>query len=307
MSSGTLARRRAGGRHKKRRGRPAGLWADAWHDLRRRPMFVASVILIGVLLLMAAWPSLFTSIDPFDARTCELRLARQTPTPGHPFGRDNQGCDLFARTVYGARNSIVIGMLTTLATAVIGGLLGLLAAFHSRWADAVLSRVTEIFFAIPAILGALLIASTFRDSEVDSILLVVFALTILGWPMAFRIMRAAVITAMSQDFVTAARALGAGPWRIMTRHLLPNALAPVIVISTINLGGFIAAEAALSFLGVGVRSPDISWGLMIAEARDRFQYAPLPLVFPALFLSVTVLAFIMLGDAVRDALDPKLR
>jgi ABC-type dipeptide/oligopeptide/nickel transport system permease subunit len=125
--------------------------------------------------------------------------------------------------------------------------------------------------------------------------------------MVFRIMRAAVITAKSQDFVVAARALGAGAGRIMFRHLLPNSLAPVIVVATINLGTFIAAEAALSFLGVGVQSPDISWGLMIADARNRFLEAPLPLVFPAVFLSVTVLAFIMMGDAVRDALDPKLR
>src|SRR5690606_11715597 len=116
-----------------------------------------------------------------------------------------------------------------------------------------------------------------------------------------------VITARSQDFVLAAKALGASQARIMFRHLLPNAIAPVIVIATINLGVFIAAEAALSYLGVGVQSPDISWGLMIADARNRFLEAPLPLVFPAVFLSITVLAFIMLGDAVRDALDPKLR
>jgi oligopeptide transport system permease protein len=130
---------------------------------------------------------------------------------------------------------------------------------------------------------------------------------VLGWPMVYRIMRAAVITAKSQDFVVAAKALGAGSGRIMFRHLLPNSLASVIVVATINLGTYIAAEAALSFLGVGVQSPDISWGLMIADARDRFITAPLPLVFPALFLSITVLAFIMMGDAVRDALDPKLR
>ncbi|MFC7592333.1 ABC transporter permease [Nonomuraea antimicrobica] len=135
----------------------------------------------------------------------------------------------------------------------------------------------------------------------------IIALAVLGWPMTYRIMRAAVITAKSQDFVVAARALGAGAGRIMFRHLLPNSLAPVIVVATINLGSFIAAEAALSFLGVGVQSPDISWGLMIADARNRFLEAQLPLVFPAVFLSVTVLAFIMMGDAVRDALDPKLR
>ncbi|TDE55998.1 ABC transporter permease [Nonomuraea mesophila] len=287
-------------------GKPASLWTDAWYDLRRRPMFIISVIIIFILLVMSFWPSLFTSIDPFNARSCDLSTARQGPSPGHLFGRDNLGCDLYSRTIYGARNSIIIGVFTTIVTTLIGSLLGIVAGYRGGAVDAVSSRFTEIFFAIPAILGALLIAATFRG-KANSILLVILALGVLGWPMTYRIMRAAVITAKSQDFVVAARALGAGAGRIMFRHLLPNSLAPVIVVATINLGGFIAAEAALSFLGVGVLSPDISWGLMIADARNRFLEAPLPLVFPAAFLCVTVLAFIMMGDAVRDALDPKLR
>ncbi|TMR30086.1 ABC transporter permease [Nonomuraea zeae] len=291
---------------KTKEAKPASLWTDAWHDLRRKPIFIASCCLIAVLVLMAVWPSLFTSIDPADARTCELATARQLPSSGHLFGRDNLGCDLYARTIYGAANSLKIGISTTIAAAIIGGLTGLVAGFFGGRTDTVASRITEIFFAIPSILGALLIGATFRDSGLG-IWLVVFALTILGWPMTFRIMRAAVITAKGQDFVIAARALGAGSGRIMFRHLLPNALAPVIVIATINLGGFIAAEAALSYLGVGVQPPEISWGLMIADAQPRFLDAPLPLIFPAVFLSITVLAFIMLGDAVRDALDPKLR
>ncbi|MFC4013156.1 ABC transporter permease [Nonomuraea purpurea] len=286
--------------------KPASLWTDAWHDLRRNPVFIISCGIIAVLVVMAVWPSLFSPLDPFDARTCDLVTARQGPSNGHPFGRDNLGCDLYARTVYGAANSLVIGISTTIAAAIIGGLAGLVAGFFGGKTDTVASRITEIFFAIPSILGALLIGSTFRDSGFG-IWLVVAALTILGWPMTFRIMRAAVITAKNQDFVVAAKALGAGSGRIMFRHLLPNALAPVIVITTINLGGFIAAEAALSYLGVGVPPSEISWGLMISDAQRRFLDAPLPLIFPAVFLSITVLAFIMLGDAVRDALDPKLR
>ncbi|WP_336216567.1 ABC transporter permease [Nonomuraea sp. LPB2021202275-12-8] len=293
-------------KHRKKPAKSASLWSDAWHDLRRRPMFIFSLVLISILLVMSFWPSLFTSIDPFDARTCELSTARQGPSPGHLFGRDNLGCDVFARTIYGAKNSILIGVTTTAITALVGGLLGLIAGTRGGLTDTVTSRITEVFFAIPSILGALLITATFRNAGLG-VWIVVIALSILAWPMTFRIMRAAVLTARSQDFVLAARALGAGQSRIMFRHLLPNSVAPVIVVATINLGGFIAAEAALSFLGVGVQSPDISWGLMIADARNRFLEAPLPLVFPAVFLSITVLAFIMLGDAVRDALDPKLR
>ncbi|MEV0151600.1 MULTISPECIES: ABC transporter permease [unclassified Nonomuraea] len=295
-----------GGRRRKKADRPASLWSDAWHDLRRRPMFIFSLVLIAILLIMSFWPSLFTSINPLDARSCDLATARQGPSSGHLFGRDNLGCDVYARTIYGAGNSILIGVSTTVITAVVGGLLGLIAGARGGLTDTVSSRVTEVFFAIPQILGALLITATFRDKGLG-IWIVVIALSVLAWPMTFRIMRAAVITARSQDFVVAARALGASQSRVMFGHLLPNAIAPVIVVATINLGGFIAAEAALSFLGVGVQSPDISWGLMIADARNRFLEAPLPLVFPAVFLSITVLAFIMLGDAVRDALDPKLR
>ncbi|MEV0583850.1 ABC transporter permease [Nonomuraea sp. NPDC050310] len=307
--SSVAAPPQAGGKHqkKKQNDKPASLWSDAWYDLRRKPAFLIAAGLIAILLVMAIWPTLFTSIDPTDARTCDLASARQLPSSGHPFGRDNLGCDVFANTIYAARYSILIGFSATVAVAVIGGLLGMIAAYYSGVTDTVFSRITEIFFAIPGLLGALLIASTFRESGVNSIVLVILALSVLGWPMTFRIMRAAVITAKHQDFVVAAKALGAGPSRVMFRHLLPNAIAPVIVVATINLGGFIAAEAALSFLGVGVQSPDVSWGLMIADARSRFIDAPLPLIFPAVFLSITVLAFIMLGDAVRDALDPKLR
>jgi oligopeptide transport system permease protein len=284
--------------------RPASLWNDAWHDLRRRPLFIAAAVLIGVIMIMAVVPQLFTSVDPYDAASCRLGDARQAPSAAHWFGIDNQGCDTFARTVHGAGNSLLVGLGTTAATVLVGGLLGLVAGFRGGLPDALLSRVTEVFFAIPSVLGALLILAVFRTGTVWTVML---ALAVLAWPMTFRIMRAAVITAKNQDYVVAARALGASDRRIMFRHILPNAVASVIVVAMINLGVFIAAEAGLSFLGVGIQPPEISWGLMIADARPRFLQAPGPLLFPAAFLSVTVLAFIMLGDAVRDALDPKLR
>ncbi|MDP9864648.1 MULTISPECIES: ABC transporter permease [Streptosporangium] len=307
--SDTLAPAARRAKHGKRAKAPrppkaASLWSDAWHDLRRRPLFIGSAVLIGIFLIMSIFPWLFTSVNPFDAASCRLAEARQGMSGAHWFGTDNLGCDVYARTIYGARNSIVVGVTTTVVTALVGGLLGLVAGFKGGALDTLFSRITEIFFAIPSILGALLILAVFRTGNVWTVML---ALAVLTWPMTFRIMRAAVITAKSQDYVVAARALGASAPRIMFRHILPNAVASVIVVATINLGGFIAAEAGLSFLGVGLRSPDISWGLMISDARERFLEAPGPLLFPALFLSLTVLAFIMLGDAVRDALDPKLR
>ncbi|WP_061299599.1 ABC transporter permease [Herbidospora cretacea] len=286
--------------------KPASLWSDAWYDLRRSKVFIIAAVLIAILVVMSIIPGLFSSVNAFDSSTCDLSIARQGVSAAHPFGTDNLGCDTYSRVIYGARISIMVGVFSTLVTTLLGGLLGLLAGFYGRWTDTILSRLAEVFFAIPSTLGALLILAVV-GRENAGIWTVVLALSVLAWPMVLRIMRAAVMSSKSQDYVIAARALGAGPGRIMGRHILPNALAPVIVVATMNMGVFIAAEAALSFLGVGIQSPDISWGLMIADARNRFLQAPEALLFPALFLSITVLAFVMLGDAVRDALDPKLR
>jgi oligopeptide transport system permease protein len=168
----------------------------------------------------------------------------------------------------------------------------------------VLSRITDVFFAIPLMLGAIVFLQSFPTR---SLWTVVGAITILGWPSVARIMRGAVISVKEADFVTAARALGASDMRILTRHILPNAVAPVIVVATISLGLFIVLEATLSYLGIGLPASMVSWGADISEAQTSLRSAPHVLVYPSVALSITVLAFMLLGDAVRDALDPKLR
>ena len=289
-------------------GRPRSLGSDAWHDLRRNPVFIVSGALIVVLLLMAAFPGLFTSKNP---TFCDLTHSRQAPGPGAWFGYDLQGCDVYARAVYGARASILVGVLTTVAVVVIGGLVGMIAGFYGRWVDAVLSRLLEIFFGIPLLLGGILVLASFPSGQGTpawvTVGKVVLALSILGWPPLARIMRSTVIQVKHADYVVAAQALGGRASRIMRRHVLPNAVAPVIVYATIALGVFIAVEATLSYLGIGLQPPVVSWGVDINNAREYIRVSPHMLLFPGAFLSVTVLAFIMLGDAVRDALDPKLR
>ncbi|MFF7632621.1 ABC transporter permease [Kitasatospora sp. NPDC008050] len=280
---------------------PRSLWQDAWRDLRRNPIFIISGLLILFLVIVALWPSLLTSTNPL---TCDLSKSQQGPTSGHPFGFDTQGCDVYARTVYGARASITVGVCATAGSAIVGTLLGGMAGFFGGWADSVISRVADIFFGIPILLGGLVFLSVISTR---SIWIVVAFIVVLGWPQLARIARGAVITAKQQDYVTAARALGAGSGRLMIRHILPNAVAPIIVVATIALGTYIALEATLSFLGVGLKPPTVSWGIDISAASDTFSIAPHMLLFPAGALSITVLAFIMLGDAVRDALDPKLR
>lgn len=284
--------------------RVASLRADAWRELRRNPIFLVSAVLIVIFVTMAAFPGLLTNQDPYAPGSCSLDNSLVRPSASHWFGYDFQGCDLYTRVIYGARASILVGIFVTVLVTLIGGSIGVLAGFYGGPLDALLSRLVDIFFGLPLILGGIVFLTVFTFSGIWG---VVFALTLLSWPQAARIMRSAVISTKSADYVQAARALGAGGGRIIVKHVLPNALAPVIVVATINLGVFIATEATLSFLGIGLQPPTISWGIMISDAQQRFLQAPHILLFPALFLSLAVLSFILLGDAVRDALDPKLR
>lgn len=284
------------------------LTSDAWRSLKKNPIFWVSVVLIVTFVLMAVWPSLFTNVDPSEA---VLKEARERPGANAWFGRDIQGYDIYSRTIYGARASILVGVFASIATVLIGGAMGVAAGYYGGWLDSLVSRVTDIFFAIPLLLGGILFMATFPNDVNSPYLLVVgkvvLVLSIFGWPGLARLMRSSVLQVKPNDYVQAARALGATPWRIIRAHVLPNALAPMIVVATINLGVFIAVEATLSFLGIGLTPPAISWGVAISDAIVALRTTPHILLFPSLFLSLAVLAFIMLGDAVRDAFDPKSR
>jgi oligopeptide transport system permease protein len=287
--------------------RPRSLWSDAWHDLRRNPYFVVSGLLIVLLLVITFFPGLFTSTSPRDGNLSQHYLG--TPRYTHWFradwfGYDGQGRSIYARVIHGARASILVGTCATLAVSLVGSLVGMLAGYFGGWIDALLSRLIDIFYGIPFLLGALVVLNAFTARSVWT---VVFALAFLGWTQTARVMRGAVIMTKQMDFAVAARALGAGTGRILLRHILPNAVAPVIVVATITLGVYISTEATLSFLGIGLQDPTVSWGIDISSAGNVIRQAPHVLFFPAGMLSLTVLAFIMLGDAVRDALDPKLR
>ncbi|MFE9093874.1 ABC transporter permease [Streptomyces sp. NPDC007264] len=283
------------------RTRARSLWSDAWHDLRRNPVFIVSGLVILFLVVISLRPSLVASGNPLD---CHLSKAQEGSGPGHPFGYDGQGCDVYTRTVYGARTSVTVGVCATLGVALLGSVLGGLAGFFGGGWDSVLSRVTDVFFAIPVVLGGLVLLSVVTSNTVWP---VIGFMVLLGWPQISRIARGSVITVKENDYVQAARALGASPSRILLRHIAPNAVAPVIVVATIALGTYIALEATLSYLGVGLKPPSVSWGIDISAASPYIRNAPHALLWPSGALAVTVLAFIMLGDALRDALDPRLR
>ncbi|MGW0808907.1 ABC transporter permease [Nonomuraea sp. NPDC002799] len=279
-----------------RRRRPA-----VWRRLSRSPLFFLSAVLLLIMAAMAVAPGLLSPADPYQ---CDLGSTLAGADAGHWFGRDLQGCDVFSRSVYGARASLGIGVAVSLLTGLIGGVIGAAAGYFGGWVDGALSRVIEIFLAIPLLLGASVLLTLFGTSD-SGAWMVIIALMVHGWPQVARITRSSVMEAKQHDYVLAAAAIGCSRFRALARHVVPNSLGPWLVVVTTNLGVFITYESIISMLGVGLRPPTISWGQMIHDAQARFLEAPLPLLGPALFLSVTVLAVILLGDVVRDAIDPR--
>jgi len=275
----------------------------------RRPLLSLRVLLpAGVVLLIlvvAALPAAFAGwFGHGDPRECDLGSSRDGPRAGHPFGFDIQGCDLYANVVYGARPSVFIGLAVTLGSVLIAIVLGCAAAYYGRWVDATISRTMDIFFGFPVLVGQVVVLNSIasRNAAVVAGVLVLFV-----WPYTTRLMRSAALSTVEQGYVKAARGLGAGSWRTISRHVLPNSAGPVAAVVGLSVGGMITLESALTFLGVGLRQPTISWGVQLNTAQSAFRTDPHLLLFPSLFLTVTVLAFVLLGDALRDVFDPRLR
>jgi oligopeptide transport system permease protein len=284
---------------------PLSQWAQAWRNLRTQPLFLVSAALILLVVTVALFPGLFTQTAP--DQNCQLANSDGDPTAGHPLGFTFQGCDVYARLIYGTRASLTVGIFATLGVVIVGGILGAVAGFYGGWLDAILARLGDIFFALPLILGAIVLMQLPFFRENRTVWTVVVVLIVFGWPQIARITRGAVIEVRNADFVVAAQSLGVSRAGSLIKHVVPNALAPVIVVATVSLGTFIVAEATLSFLGIGLPGSIMSWGNDISAAQTSLRTNPSTLLWPAAALSITVLSFIMLGDAVRDALDPKAR
>ncbi|SEK77629.1 oligopeptide transport system permease protein [Blastococcus sp. DSM 46786] len=283
--------------------RQNSLWSDAWRQLRRNVLFWIGAVLGLLFVGMALLPAVFArGVDP---RSCNLSNSNAKPSAEHWFGFDQQGCDYLANVVYGARNSLIIGLLAVIVILVLGVLVGAISGFYGGVTDSILSRIADIFYALPLILGALVVLRSGILGR--GVVAVAIALALFGWMTAMRLVRSQVIAIKSSDYVAAARAMGASDARILVRHILPNAVAPVLVYATITIGILIAAEATLTFLGVGLQPPAISWGLQIDTGQSLLRTAPHAVLFPSLILTLTVMAFVLMGDALRDALDPKQR
>ncbi|OBJ22583.1 ABC transporter permease [Mycobacterium sp. 1245801.1] len=279
----------------------SGFWGETWRILHRRPKFVIAAALILLILAVALFPALFTHADPGYADPSQ---SLRSPSVAHWFGTDLQGHDIYARTVYGARASVTVGLGATLLVFVVGGALGALAGFYGGWIDAVVSRLTDVFFGLPLLLAAIVLMQVLHHRTVWTVIAI---LALFGWPQVARIARGAVLAVRGSDYVLAAKALGMSRFQILLRHALPNALGPVIAVATIALGLFIVTEATLSYLGVGLPPSVVSWGGDINLAQTRLRAGSPILFYPAGALAMTVLAFMMMGDALRDALDPASR
>ena len=283
--------------------RKSNLWLDAWRDLRRRPTFWIALAVMFVVILMAIAPTLFTQVPPNN--DCQLSNSNGGPQAGHILGFTFQGCDTFSRIVWGAQTSLSVGLLATAISTIIGLIMGSLAGFYGGWLDSLLSRVGDIFFAIPYILAAIVVMSVF--SQYRNVFTLAVAIGGFAWASTARVVRAEVLRVRQADYVAASKALGQSRFRTLLTHVIPNAIAPLLVVTTISLAAAIVAEATLSFLGVGLGGSTMSWGNDISQAQQSLRVAPMALIWPSIALTVTVLAFILLGELIRDAIDPRAR
>lgn len=281
----------------------SNLWSDAWRDLRRRPLFWFAIVLVAIFLLMALWPTLFTTQPPNN--NCQLANSNGGPAAGHPLGYTFQGCDIYARIVWGARTSLAVGLISTALSAVLGLLMGALAGFYGGWLDSLLSRVGDIFFAIPYILAAVVVMTVF--SQYRSIWALSLAIGGFAWASTARVVRAEVLRVKQADYVVASEAVGRGRLSTLVAHVIPNSIAPLLVVSTLSFAAAMVSEATLAILGVGLGSETMSWGLDISQAQNSLRVAPMALIYPSIALTLAVLAFVTLGELIRDALDPKAR
>jgi len=265
---------------------------------RNAPALVAAILLILLVLTAIVGPYL----APQDPLAMDLDSLKQPPSKAHLLGTDSKGRDIFSRIVYGTRISLAVGIIASALSLCIGIFFGLIAGYFGGRTDIILSQIFDIFLAFPSLLLAIGISAVMPPGLVSAML----AITLVGWAGFARLVRGLALSLKEQTYVEASRALGARPARILYKHILPNALPLILVAGSLRVGGFILLEAALSFLGLGVQPPTPTWGSMISLNRAYISSAPWMVIFPGLAISITVISFNILGDFLRDKLDPRM-
>ena len=275
------------------------LWADAWRRLRRNRLALIAFIYLCLVVLVALIAVVWT---PYPMAHQGVDLPFNPPSGAHPLGADSSGRDILSRLMVGAQISLIVGVGTQLVVLAVGVPLGLIAGYMRGWFDNVMSLLINVFYGIPDLLVALILVVLLGRS---SLFTIIFAIAVTRWMDMARLVRGQTLSLREREFVEAAKSSGTKPQRIIFRHILPNALGPVIVQATFGVPQAILFEAFLSFLGLGVPPPSPSWGSMAAEGVAAMRISPHIVLFPAIALSLTLMAFNFLGDGLRDALDPR--
>ncbi len=278
-------------------------WRSVTSFVRHKPLGAFGAFVVILLIAMAAFPALFTTQDPDVSQSLRDRL--MGPSMDHWFGTDQQGRDLYTRIVYGARTSVIIGFGVVALSAVVALALGVTSGYFGGWFDILVQRLVDIGIALPGLIFIILLVTSLQQIPLlTRIIISVGVLVALG---SSRVLRGAAISAKQNQYVEAARVLGARDIRIINRHVVPNVLPVLIISASIQIGGAVLVESSLAFLGYGVQPPTASWGRMLNEARDYMVRAPHMAIFPGLAIFFTVYGFNMFGDALRDVLDPRMR
>lgn len=279
-----------------------GQFADMWRRFRRNKLAMVGLIVVAALILIALLQPLISPYDPYDQN---LMNTLASPGGAHLMGTDALGRDLFSGLLYGLRLALLVGLMTMLGSMILGVSLGAIAGYRGRFSDGLIMRITDIFLAFPFLIGAILVVRTFGTGVMQ----VIIALVILGWPTAARLMRGQILALREAEYVEAARSIGASDWRIVVRHIMPNAIQPVFIYSFTSIGVAVVAMASLAYLGVGVPPDTPEWGRMINMGIEQVQVAGKDFlwIFPSAAICLTTLVFAFVADGLRDSLDPKLR
>ncbi|MED5018928.1 ABC transporter permease [Paenibacillus chibensis] len=277
-----------------------GPWRDAWRAFRKNKTAMIGLFIIMVFIIIAV---IAPAIAPFGYKEQQLMDRLKPPSSTHWFGTDDLGRDLFSRVLYGARISLWVGFFSVIASIIMGTALGIIAGYFGKWADMIISRLFDILLAFPSILLAIAIVAILGPSLQNAL----YAIAIVNIPTYGRLVRAKVLSLKNEEYITSARAIGMKNMRILVSHILPNSLTPIIVQGTLGIATAIIEAAALGFLGLGAQPPEPEWGKMLSDSRQFIQKAPWTVVFPGVSIMLTVLGFNLLGDGLRDVLDPKMK
>ena len=276
-------------------------WADAWRRFRENKIALDALIILVIMVIMVI---IGPGISGYNFEQMNTDEINQLPSAEHWFGTDDLGRDLFARVFQGGRVSLTIGIVGAVVASVVGSIYGGIASYFGGIVDDIMMRIVEVLLSIPYLLTVILISVVTDSKSIGTMML---ALVLTGWCGIARLVRGQMLQLKSQEYILAANALGVSPIKTIMRHMIPNTLGMIIVAITFDIPGYIFSEAFLSYVGLGVQPPDTSWGALASAAQQNFMFYPYQLFFPSLMIALTMLGFTLLGDGLRDALDPKLR